>query len=856
MRNSTPQSPQYDSALRVVQTLRDGGFDAFFAGGWVRDFVMGVGEGSDIDIATSASPEEVRRLFGRTVGVGEQFGVMIVLEGGAQFEVATFRADVGGADGRHPDSVVYTDAKNDALRRDFTINGMFYDPITGEVIDYVGGRRDIGGRVVKAIGDPTQRFGEDYLRMIRAVRFAARFGFDIDGQTFNAIRDSARRINSISAERVFAEMSKMLTGPNPHRSLELLRDTGLLRHIMPEVDALQGVEQPAQFHPEGDVFVHTVKTLSLLPPNPPPALAWAALLHDVGKPATMTVTDRIRFNNHHHTGARIAEAVMKRLRAPNALNDAVTLMVENHMNFMNVGKMRLSTLKKFLGRETIRDELELHRADCLSSHGELDNYQLVREKLEEFKAEQIKPPPFISGKDLIAFGLKPGPLFGKILSEVYDLQLEDKITTREEALAEARKYLTRGKNGSTLPALALACLIIILYGIARPAPAQQQPRTPGDFESFAIMDAHFQGVLFPEVYKTMISTRVSYPGLWTPERNAVAVGLQPKRLAPDSGWGGLRGLADIDLSPGSAGLWVGNFKLGDGYRVSEYDGLVYSWETREFALSGALWATPFNDDVFKGGAVAFDIDNEYAYNGNDYEGLTDLRSASLRLNALIGFGDSYRLKIGFRTHNRHIDYPTIRRDGNSKLFTDGFVAALVDGKLRTLELWAQNTFVVNYSDEKSDTISFGLRHTQGRALSYKKHLLYIGMRADASAAFPSEINDDAGSFRYMYYAQNLTSAGRTLRLSAALPIIADIDLYRGLRVMASISPWVSYSHTSARKPPQESHLYLEPQHAFRVGVPAAELSFRGLVGENFDFILKPELTSKVLISEVEVRYRF
>jgi len=425
---------RYNSAVRVVKTLRNGGFEAFFAGGWVRDRVMGASSRSDIDIATSAAPDDIRRLFGRTVGVGEQFGVMIVLEGGTPFEVATFRSDVGAADGRHPESVVYTDAKNDALRRDFTINGMFYDPVADEVIDYVGGRAGIEKRLVEAIGDPEQRFREDYLRMLRAARFAARLGFGIEGRTFEAIRAGAGRIKAISAERVYAEMCKMLTGPNPHTAIELLHDTGLLKHILPEAENLRGVEQPAQFHPEGDVFVHTVKALSFLPENPSLALAWAVLLHDIGKPATKTVSDRIRFNNHNVVGAKMAVNVLKRLRAPNALVDAAAAMVENHMNFMNVSKMRLSTLKKFLSRETILDELELHRIDCLSSHGDLENYYFVKEKLSGFKAEQIKPKPFVTGRDLIELGLTPGPAFGRILNTVYDLQLEEKVASREEAL--------------------------------------------------------------------------------------------------------------------------------------------------------------------------------------------------------------------------------------------------------------------------------------------------------------------------------------------------------------------------------------------------------------------------------------
>jgi poly(A) polymerase len=432
---------QLESAVRIVKTLKNEGFEAFFAGGWVRDFVMGGTGRGDIDIAASAAPEEIRRLFGHTVGVGEQFGVMVVVENGIPFEVATFRTDVGVKDGRHPESVAFTDAQNDALRRDFTINGMFYDPVNGEVIDYVEGRRGIAERVIKAIGDPTRRFGEDYLRMLRAVRFAARFSFNIEERTREAIRDNARHIKNISAERVFAELGKMLVGPNPGASLSLLHDTGLLEHILPEVENLRGVEQPIQFHPEGDVFVHTVKTLGLLPENRSPDLAWSMLLHDIGKPPTMTVSDRIRFNNHNHVGAVMAEAALRRLKAPNALIDTVTSMVENHMNFMNVKKMRLSTLKKFLSRETIRDELELHRADCTSSHGDLTNYDFVRENLETFKVEQIKPKPLISGRDLIEMGLKPGPVFGKILGEVYDLLLEDKITTREEAISAARNII-------------------------------------------------------------------------------------------------------------------------------------------------------------------------------------------------------------------------------------------------------------------------------------------------------------------------------------------------------------------------------------------------------------------------------
>ncbi|MCL2689293.1 MAG: CCA tRNA nucleotidyltransferase [Chitinispirillia bacterium] len=404
---------------------------------------MNFSQKSDIDIATNAAPDSIRKIFGQTIGVGEQFGVMIVVEAGVPFEVATFRSDVGIKDGRHPEQVVFTDAKNDALRRDFTVNGMFFNPFTEEVIDYTDGQADIQNKIIRAIGDPYERFSEDYLRMLRAVRFAARFGYAIEENTFQAIKNNAGFIKDISVERIFAEMSKMLTGKNPDASLELLHESTLLQQFLPEAENLCGIEQPPQFHPEGDVFIHTVKTLSFLPENPSPLLAWAALLHDIGKPSVMTVSDRIRFNNHHRSGAIMSEAILKRLKAPNALIDAVCSMVDNHMNFMNVGKMRLSTLKKFLSRPTIRDELELHRADCLASHGDIQNYDFVKARLSEFKVEEIKPKAFINGKDLIELGLKPGPLFGKILSDIYDLQLEEKIADREEALLEVKKLIVK-----------------------------------------------------------------------------------------------------------------------------------------------------------------------------------------------------------------------------------------------------------------------------------------------------------------------------------------------------------------------------------------------------------------------------
>lgn len=435
--NHDPQV-KLQAALHIITHLVENGYQALFAGGYVRDMVMGKGEKGDIDIATNAVPETISRIFPHTIGVGEQFGVMIVVQRGIPFEVATFRSDVGIKDGRHPEGVVFTDAKNDALRRDFTINGMFYDPITDKVIDYVGGMKDIDARLIRAIGEPEQRFKEDYLRMLRAIRFAARFDFQIDESTWTALKSHTEKIAGISTERIFDELGKMLLQKNPHRSILLLKETGLLSFVLPEVDALSGIPQPPEYHPEGDVFDHTIKALGILKPEPSEVLAWSILLHDIGKPATFKIKDRIRFNNHDRIGANLAVEVLRRLKASNALIDGVESCVENHMNFMNVTKMRLSTLKKFLSRPFIQDELELHRVDCLASHGDLSNYLFVKEKLSLMAKEQIQPDPFLKGKDLLEMGYIPGPIFSEILSEVYDLQLEEKIFSRDEALEYTR----------------------------------------------------------------------------------------------------------------------------------------------------------------------------------------------------------------------------------------------------------------------------------------------------------------------------------------------------------------------------------------------------------------------------------
>lgn len=437
-------SDQRSGADLIVETLRENGFIAYFAGGFVRDILLEVTEKGDIDIATNAKPQTIARLFHSTIDVGEQFGVMVVVLDGYNYEVATFRSDVGIHDGRHPSQVVFTDAQTDALRRDFTINGMFYDPQTNEIIDFVNGTEDCRNKVIRAIGDPRLRFREDYLRMLRAIRFSSRFNFPIEQQTWNAICESSSHITEISPERIYAEINRMLCGANPEIAIDLLEKSGMLKVILPEVSALAGVEQPPEFHPEGDVYIHTLKALHNLNKNPSGILAWSTLLHDIGKPPTIHYAkDRIRFNNHDRVGAEMAVNVLKRLKASNAVVEGVDACISNHMNFMNVTRMRLSNLKKFLARPTLQDELELHRVDCLASHGDISNCTFIEEQIQKHPAETIKPPPVLTGKDLIALGLKPGPKFGKILSTVYDLQLEEQIKNKDEALAFVKERLDK-----------------------------------------------------------------------------------------------------------------------------------------------------------------------------------------------------------------------------------------------------------------------------------------------------------------------------------------------------------------------------------------------------------------------------
>jgi len=423
------------AARKIAERLRDRGHIAYFAGGCVRDMVRGLTP-KDYDIATDARPENVQALFPKTYAVGAHFGVIIVLHDGFQFEVATFRSDEAYIDGRHPSAVHFSSPEEDARRRDFTINGMFLDPASDKVIDLVGGQADIGAKLVRAIGEPAQRFAEDRLRMLRAVRFATALDYQIDKRTWDALVASAPSINQISAERIRDEVVRIFLSSNRVRGWDLLDASGLLSAILPELEAMKGVLQPEQFHPEGDVFVHTRLMLSLLHESVSIPLVFAVLFHDVAKPVTARVdeTGRIRFNEHDRIGAEMTEAIMRRLRFSGAEIEATVEMVRQHMVFKDAPKMRIAKLKRFMARPTFDEELELHRVDCESSHRMLDNYEFLLSKREEFANEPIIPPPLVRGDDLIAFGLKPGPKFGEILEAVETRQLEGKLRTRDEAL--------------------------------------------------------------------------------------------------------------------------------------------------------------------------------------------------------------------------------------------------------------------------------------------------------------------------------------------------------------------------------------------------------------------------------------
>jgi putative nucleotidyltransferase with HDIG domain len=429
------ESKPYAVAASVVRKLQENGFVAYFAGGSIRDALRGTAP-KDIDIATSAKPNEVQGLFHRTVPVGIQFGVVRVLEGDFEFEVATFRFDGVYLDGRHPQFVEFSTPEKDAVRRDFTVNGIFYDPVEDEVIDFVGGREDLGRKLIRAIGLPSQRFAEDRLRMLRAVRLASTLAFEIESGTWSAIRAEAKEILVVSPERVRDELLKILVDAHRLRGFDLLDKSGLLAVILPEVEALKGCEQPEQFHPEGDVFVHTRMMLGLLGPEASGVQALSVLLHDIGKPPTRSFDpgdQRIRFNGHDRVGAEMTEQVMTRLRFSRHEIDVVVEAVRTHMIFKDVKQMRPAKLRRFMARPNFGIELELHRVDCAGSHGDLENHQFLVNKAQEYAREPLIPPPLIRGDDLIALGLKPGPRIGQLLEAIQTAQLEGEVTTRDQA---------------------------------------------------------------------------------------------------------------------------------------------------------------------------------------------------------------------------------------------------------------------------------------------------------------------------------------------------------------------------------------------------------------------------------------
>jgi poly(A) polymerase len=452
------------AAISVIRTLREHGHEAYLVGGCVRDLLLGR-EPADYDIATDATPNEVMRIFPETYAVGAQFGVVLVPvketeeetdrnvrptqaltpeeETPVQFakhhaiEVATFRSDGLYSDGRHPDAVRFSKtAEEDVQRRDFTINGLLLDPLSNDnVIDYVGGRADLEAGIIRTIGDAARRFAEDKLRMLRAVRFAARFEYTIDPATFEAVERLAPNIHQVSRERIREELTKMLTEGHAKRAFELLDQSGLLHEVLPEIEKMKGVAQPPEYHPEGDVFIHTLMLLHQLQPGASRTLAWGALLHDVGKPPTFRVApDRIRFDGHVEVGVAMARDICNRLRMSNDDTEQILALVNNHMKFADTMKMRESTLKRFIRLPNFPEHMALHRMDCLSSHADLALYDFVKKKMAETPAEEIRPQPLITGEDLIAVGFEPGPLFREILSAVEDQQLEGALSTREQAL--------------------------------------------------------------------------------------------------------------------------------------------------------------------------------------------------------------------------------------------------------------------------------------------------------------------------------------------------------------------------------------------------------------------------------------
>jgi tRNA nucleotidyltransferase/poly(A) polymerase len=436
-----------DFAIDVVRRLRGSGFQALWAGGCVRDQLLGLSP-KDYDVATDARPEDVQRLFRRTVAVGASFGVVEVLgPGRLKVQVATFRADVSYSDGRHPDAVVFASAREDALRRDFTINGMFFDPLENQVVDYVGGQKDLEARMLRAIGEPAARFAEDKLRLLRAVRFATHYELEFDPATASAIRQMADQLPVVSAERIAEELRRLLVDPHRARGIQLLDELGLDRAILPELLEMKGVPQGRPDAPTGDLWDHVLRVLDLLGPEPSFPLAFAALLHDVGKRRTVGRTpDRYTFYNHEHVGRRMAADTCRRLKLSNAERERIEWLVEKHQFLCEARQMRKSKLKMILVHPGIHELLALHRADAQACGRSQDDIDFCERCLREWPAEVLDPPPLITGDDLVRHGLEPGPHFKPLLDAVREAQLEGTITTAEEAIALVFRLRNEGKG--------------------------------------------------------------------------------------------------------------------------------------------------------------------------------------------------------------------------------------------------------------------------------------------------------------------------------------------------------------------------------------------------------------------------
>ena len=439
--DSIINNPKFKAAREIIRKLKENTHEAFIVGGAVRDMLLNE-EPNEFDISTSATPKEIETIFSRTKSVGQSFGVMLVLIDDISIEVATFRKDMQYNDGRHPEEVVYTKhVEEDIERRDFTVNGLVLDPETSQIFDYCEGIKDIESKIIRTIGLPEKRFSEDYLRMLRAIRFSNRFNFDIEEGTRAALSKNAEKISLISIERIRDEITRIIAeSNNPGKGMMSLSDFGLLKHIIPEIEDLKNVEQPEEFHPEGDVFVHTCLVLDMLDYNEKDntELAYGALLHDIGKPKTKTVTDRIRFNRHEYVGANMTEKICKRLKFSNKQTSNIKSLVSEHMKFGNIKQMKKSTFKKFISLHNFDNHLALHKADCLGSHGDLSLYDYTLARIDELKNEPIKPEPLITGDDLISLGLEPSPKFKEILSKIFDEQLEGNITSKEEGIELAK----------------------------------------------------------------------------------------------------------------------------------------------------------------------------------------------------------------------------------------------------------------------------------------------------------------------------------------------------------------------------------------------------------------------------------